>query len=68
MEPVYRTLIVGDRVHFRDSSVQASGTVIEKVGHWHVLVKWDDTSTISAHWAHSLEVGAAKATTVEAGE
>jgi len=49
-----RHLQIGDRVGFSDSSVAASGVVIEELGPDHLKVKWLDCQLATTHRRHAL--------------
>lgn len=50
-----RQLQIGDRVGFDDSSVCATGVIIEEVGSDYLKVQWSDCPVGTTHRRHALE-------------
>jgi len=47
---------VGDRVKFRECSVQASGIIIDEFGEDYVRVQWNDFPTSTTHRRRALQI------------
>lgn len=52
--PSAKHLVIGDQVDFSESSVRASGVVIEDMGPEYVKVQWLDCRLATTHRRHAL--------------
>jgi hypothetical protein len=52
--PSAKHLVIGDHVDFSESSVRASGVVIEDMGPEYVRVQWLDCRLATTHRRHAL--------------